>query len=160
MTRIFSPILALALLLLVAPTLAAQESTPAEQMKKAMVDMSSEMHAIIVDLESTDDVQEATEDIAEVFDELIESMRGFMTADPVAMQAMEAEVQSDPQIMEWNQKMDAAMQQIQTDHPEAAAALMQVMQQQSMKLMALVTEMMQDVEVMEAEAEDEGAYQN
>ena len=115
-----------------------------EDLKEAMLAMTKDMHDIVSEIETVEDVQEADEEIGEIFDGLVESMRGAMK-NPAALQAMEQEVENDPEVKEWSDKMDAAMEQLQTDHPEAAAELEKVMQKHSMKLMALIGEAMQNM---------------
>ena len=115
-----------------------------EDLKEAMLEMTKDMHDIVSEIETVEDVQEADEEIGEIFDDLVENMRGAMK-NPEALQAMEQEVENDPEVKEWSDKMDAAMAQLQTDHPEAAAELEKVMQKHSMKLMALIGEAMQNM---------------
>src|SRR5690606_11686806 len=115
-----------------------------DELKAAMLEMTKDMHGIITDIESVEDVQEADDDIGEIFDDLVESMRGAMK-NPAAMQQMEAEMQNDPVMKEWSDKMDAAMENLKSEHPEAAAEFEKVMQKHSMKLMTLIGEAMQNM---------------
>ena len=123
---------------------AAAGEVDAEELKGAMIDMSKQMHGIISEVETVEDVQAADEEIGEIFDDLVENMRGAMK-NPAAFQSMEQEIENDPEMKEWSQKMDAAMEQLKADHPEAAAELEKVMQKHAMKLMALVGEAMQNM---------------
>lgn len=134
---------------------AAAGEVDAEELKGAMIDMSKQMHGIISEVETVEDVQAADEEIGEIFDDLVENMRGAMK-NPAAFQSMEQEIENDPEMKEWSQKMDAAMEQLKADHPEAAAELEKVMQKHAMKLMALVGEAMQNMTPEEMEGMVEG----
>lgn len=126
-----------------------------EDLKESMIEMSQEMHEIVIDIESVEDVRDADEEIGDVFDDLVENLRTAMKKNPAAMQRAETELADDPEMKEWSQKMDAAMASLRADHPEAADELDRVMQKHSMKLMALVGEMMQNMnpEAMEGTIE-------
>jgi hypothetical protein len=127
-----------------------------EDLKEAMMDMTKEMHGIVSEIETVEDVRGVDEEIGEIFDNLVEKMRGAMK-NPAAMQAMEQEVENDPEMKEWSDKMDAAMAQLQTDHPEAAAELETVMQKHSMKLMTLIGEAMQNMNPEDMQGMMDGA---
>ena len=124
---------------------AEEASGDAGDMKAAMLEMTREMYDIVQDVESIEDVEEADEEIGEIFDEMVENMRGAMK-DPSAMMAMEQEMQNDPEMKEWSEKMDAAMNKMKEEKPEVAAALEASIQKHAMKLMTLVGEAMQNLD--------------
>ena len=115
-----------------------------EHVKEVMLAMTRQMHGIVSGIETVEDVQKADEEIGRIFDDLVEHMREALK-NPEVLNVIEQEVENDPEMKEWSQKMDAAMEQLKADHPEAAAELEKVMQKHAMKLMALVGEAMQNM---------------
>ncbi len=122
-----------------------EESGDMGDMKSAMLTMTKKMYDIMQDIETVEDVEEADEEIGEIFDDMVENMRGAMK-DPQAMMNMEQEMQNDPEMKEWSDKMDAAMEKMKADKPEVAAALEGTIQKHAMKLMTLVGEAMQNMD--------------
>lgn len=111
----------------------------AEEMKEEMLEMNEEMYEIISGIESVEDVQDAEDDIAEIFEELAENMRKAL-ANPAAMQKMEMEMQQDPKMKEWDEKINQARTDLETNHPEAFAELNKVMEKHGAKMQQVMME--------------------
>jgi hypothetical protein len=111
----------------------------AEEIRESMLKMNQEMFDIISGIESVEDVQEADEEIGEIFEDLAANMRSGMQ-NPTEMQKMEMEMQQDPKMQEWDQKINAAMETLRTEHPEAAAELDKVMQKHGQKMQQVMME--------------------
>lgn len=121
----------------------------ADEIKEDMLEMNEEMFELISGIESVEDVQAADEKIGEIFEELAENMRSGMQ-NPAEMQKMEMEMQQDPKMQEWDQKINTAMETLRTEHPEAAAELDKVMQKHSQKMQQVMMEAAQQMqELME-----------
>lgn len=125
---------------------AAEESAEAtgeigQKIKSGMIDMAKGMIDIAEDVESVEDAEKAEPKIAELMGNLTSVFTDFgdnidkMTMEDIQeLQNMQA-IMQDPEVAEWGKKVEASMEKLKTEHPDAAAKLEEITTKQSQKMM-------------------------
>lgn len=141
-----------------AGTLRAQQADPfIETFRQGVVTMSKQTLELVNTLRSVEDVDAAEPKLAKIMDDFVVMLNGLAEyVDQGFDGSMESlnVMQSDPELQEWNDKVNAAIARLEEEHPEAAARLTELGNEQSPKVMEAMTELMQ--KLMAAEMPESG----
>jgi len=140
-------------------TLRAQKGDPfIETFRQGVLTMSKQTFEVVNSLHSVEDVDAAEPRFAKIMDDFVVMLNGLSE---YLDQGFEGSLESlsvmetDAELKEWSDKVNASIEQLQNDHPEAAARLTELGNTQSQKVMEAMNNLMQKLMAQEMPAGDE-----
>ena len=149
--------------------LSAQEPVPTDEIardfvedfKDQMITLSKEMVEVAEDVESVADaeaaepkIKKAMKNFTELINDLVSSMDNMTMKEAMALQKLQ-DIENDPEVKEWMEKADNAIDRLKADHPDAAAKLEELAKKHSGELQTAMMALMQKAFQMQSGILDE-----
>lgn len=127
-------------------TLHAQESDPfVETFRQGVIDMSKRTLEVVKSIHSVEDADAAEPRIAKIMNDFVIMLGGLAEyLDQGFDGSLEtlSMMQTDPELVEWSEKVNAVIRTLQEEHPDAALRLTEIGSAQSAKVMEAMTNLM------------------
>lgn len=128
-------------------TLHAQDGDPfIETFRQGVITMSKQTLDVLNSIHSAADADAAEPRVSKIMDNFVVTLNGLAEyVDQGAEASMESlnVMQNDPELQEWNDKVNARIAKLEAEHPDAAARLTEIGNAQSPKVMEAMTNLMQ-----------------
>ena len=125
-------------------------SEDGKKLKQIMLDWTKEMYDVVKDVKTPEDAEAAGEKVGASVDRMLATLKD---ADITMTPSLMPEVENDPELTAWSEKMSGMMQSIKTDYPEASDKLEAISRDHIMRMAVGFGELSQQSMSQEGNAE-------